>query len=286
MEKIIKEYSTDNIRKGNPEYQHLNYARYRANHTEQYQKAYELLLEMRKLPTQDQMDENYIKVKYTRYADDFIVSIIGSKELARMIRQKISEFLTEELKLELNLEKTVITNLGENRVKFLGYEIAKTRENTVITENTLGIKRRSANETIQLLVPGEVINEKLKPFMRDGKSVHFGARVNIPILDMLYQFNSEIRGLYNYYALATDVSTKIGKFKHYHYTSLAKTIARKEKCSVKKVIDKYGVDVRLKQGTGTRKIIGISYETKSGVKTMTYFNESLSKIELPSGNIR
>jgi hypothetical protein len=193
----------------------------------------------------------------------------------------VKKYLAEELKLELSLEKTVITNLGDNNVRFLGYEIAKTRNNTIIKKNTLGIKRRSANETIQLLVPSDVINEKLKPFMKNGNTVHHGARINIPILDMINEFNSEIRGLYNYYALATDVSTKIGRFKFYHYSSLAKTIARKEKSSVKKVIDKYGIDVPLKQSTGTRKIIGVKYETKNGIKTMTYFNESLSKIDEP-----
>jgi group II intron reverse transcriptase/maturase len=282
MEKISKEYSTSNIRRGNPAYQRLNEARYRANKNGKYQKAYELLQEMRQLPRQDPMDENYIKVKYTRYADDFLVCIIGSKEIAKNIRQRISAYLKQELKLELNLDKTIITNLGENRVRFLGYEIAKTRDNTVITENTLGIKRRSANETIQLLVPQDIINEKIKPFMRNGKSMHCGARINLPINEIIRQFNSEIRGLYNYYILATDVSTKIGRFRHYHYTSLAKTIARKEKSSVKKVIDKYGVEVKLKQGTGTRKIIGVTYNTKDGAKTMTYFNKSLSKRNEPS----
>ncbi len=285
MEIISKEYSTDNIRRKNPEYQHLSGARYRANKNGNYNKAYELLLEIKKIPSQILVDENYIKVKYIRYADDFVISIIGSKELAKTIRQRISEYLLKELKLELNLEKTVITNLGDDRVRFLGYEIAKTRDDTVITENTLGITPRSANETIQLLVPSDVITDKLKPFMKNGKSVHHGARINLPILDMLRQFNLEIRGLYNYYVLATDVSMKIGKFKYYHYTSLVKTIACKEKCSVKKVMDSYGIDVKLKQGTGTRKIIGVKYETKVGTKTMVYFNESLSKLDLPTRNI-
>jgi hypothetical protein len=256
VESIIKEYSTENIRRGNPEYQKLNYARFVAN-------------------------KNHIKVKYTRYVDDFVICIIGSKELAHGIRLKVKDFLEKELKLELNLEKTIITNLGENKVRFLGYEITKTRDNTIIKKNTLGIKRRLANESIQLLVPGDVINDKLKPFMRNGNSVHHGARINLPILDMINEFNSEIRGLYNYYALATDVSTKLGRFKFYHYLSLAKTIARKEKSSVKKVINRYGIEVPLKQSTGTRKIIGVRYETKGEIKTMTYFNESLSKINQP-----
>lgn len=94
-------------------------------------------------------------------------------------------------------------------------------------------------------------------------------------------YNAEIRGLYNYYCLATDVSTKIATFKYYHYYSMLKTIARKEKSTVGKVYKKYGVEVPRKLGKGTRRIVGIQYETKAGMKTMTYFNGSLKKVDKP-----
>jgi hypothetical protein len=132
-----------------------------------------------------------------------------------------------------------------------------------------------------LLVPEEVIHKKLKPFVRNGKAVHHNARINYPVLDILTQYNAEIRGLYNYYSLATDVSTKINKFRYYHYTSLEKTIARKENCSVAQVIEKYGVNVKRKQGTGTRRLLGVTYRTKAGERTLTYFNESLRKKDEP-----
>lgn len=285
MEELIKENLTNNIRRSNPIYQRLNYSRCMANKKGDYDKAEELLRQMRKLHRLDQMDKGYIRVKYVRYADDFVVCIIGSKSLAEELREKIKSFLQNELKLELSLEKILITNLNDSRVKFLGYEIAKTRDNTVLTENSIGVKKRAANETIQLLIPGEVVKKKLEPFMRNGKAVHHNARINLPILDLINEYNAEIRGLYNYYCLATDVSTKLGKFKFYHYYSLAKTIARKEKCSVKKVIDRYGIDVGLKNGTGTRKIIGVKYQTKYGEKTMTYFNDSLKKVNQPKTEV-
>jgi hypothetical protein len=199
--------------------------------------------------------------------------------MAHEIRESIQEFLKDSLKLNLNMEKTRITNLGEEMVRFLGYEIAKSRENSQITKNTLGIKKRSVNERIQLLVPADVIREKLEPFVKNGKPVHHNARVNEPVLDIISKYNSEIRGLYNYYSLATDVSRKIGRFRFYHYYSLVKTIARKEKSSVRKVIDKYGVSVKCRNGTGTRRIVGVYYETQEGTHLMTYFNEPLACIQ-------
>jgi hypothetical protein len=43
------------------------------------------------------MDPNYIRVKYVRYADDFLIAIIGSKDLAMQIREEIKRFLSTEL---------------------------------------------------------------------------------------------------------------------------------------------------------------------------------------------
>jgi hypothetical protein len=94
-------------------------------------------------------------------------------------------------------------------------------------------------------------------------------------------YNSEIRGLYNYYSLANNVSKQIYRFKYYHYYSLLRTIAAKEKCAVSKVIKKYGMDVKRKLGTGTIKVVGVTYNTKEGKKTCAYYHRSIRKSEYP-----
>jgi group II intron reverse transcriptase/maturase len=285
MELQIQKLNKGARKQKNPKYQKIVSTRINCLKDGNYEEAGKLLKELRKIPSQNQTDKNYARVKYTRYADDFVICIDGDKELAEKTKENITIFLKENLKLELNAEKTVITNLKDSRVRFLGYEISKSHEDTKITKNSKGVKKRSINETIQLLVPGEVIRNKIQPFEEKGKPASFPARTNLPILDIIKEYNSEIGGLYNYYCLATDVSTKIGKFRYYHYTSLKKTIARKEKSSVEKIVKKYGLDVPRKQGTGTRKIVGVKYETKEGEKTMTYFNDSLEKVDEPNTNI-
>lgn len=134
-------------------------------------------------------------------------------------------------------------------------------------------------------MPGEVIQKKIKPFRKNGKAFQFGPRINLPVIDIISQYNAEMRGLYNYYCLATDVSTKLSTFQFYHYYSMIKTIARKEKSSVQKIVKKYGVDVPRKNGTGTRHVVGIKYTTKDGMRTMTYFNDSLKKVNKPLGEV-
>lgn len=79
-------------------------------------------------PSRDEMDGSYRRLKYIRYADDFIIGIIGSKEDAKRVKGDIKNFLADRLALELSEEKTLITHTG-NSAKFLGYEIAVTRDN-------------------------------------------------------------------------------------------------------------------------------------------------------------
>lgn len=280
MEALCSHHSTNEKRRKSAVYQQQNYARYQARKNGEYEKADALLRQMRSITAIDPLDPNYIKVKYCRYADDFIVMIIGSKQLAEAIREEIRAFL-DTLRLVLSPEKTLITNLSDQRIRFLGYELAKSHEDSKLTADAHGLKKRFANGTIQLLVPADVIREEMKPFVKNGKSVHHNARVNAPLLDTLMQYNAELRGLYNFYCLATDVSTKLGKFRFYHYYSLLKTVARKEKCSVAQVITRYGVDVKLKQTTGTRKLFGVMYQTNKGDRTLTYFNEPLKKKDQP-----
>jgi len=184
MDKLCNRLTTGTKRQKDATYQKYAYARHYARKTGDYEKADALLKLMRNMPTQNLLDPGYIRVKYCRYADDFIVMVIGSKQLAEQIREEIGAFL-ENLSLILSQEKTVITNLNDRNVRFLGYEISKTKEDTKLTENSQGIKKRAANGTIQLLVPGDVIREKLKPFVSHGKITHHNARINAPLLDTL-----------------------------------------------------------------------------------------------------
>ena len=282
MELMAKKLTQGKKKKPNPAYRKLEGRRCYCLQKGWYEEAEELIQKMRMIPTKDQMDGDYARVKYVRYADDFVICVDGSKEMAEQIKSNVTLFLRKNLKLELNADKTLITNLKDERVRFLGYELSKSHDNTIIKKGSTGIKRRSVNETIQLLVPAEVINRHIQPFTENGKASSFKPRVNLPMLDIINEYNSEIRGLYNYYSLATDVSVKLNKFKYYHYWSLLKTIAHKEKSTTTKVKAKYGIDVPRKVGTGTRKLVGVRYQTKTGEHTMTYFNESLKKVDEPN----
>ncbi|MFR4668551.1 MAG: hypothetical protein ACLT69_01755 [Intestinibacter bartlettii] len=56
-------------------------------------------------------------MKYVRYADDWMIGIIGTKEDADNIKLMATKWFDENLRLELSSEKTYVTNI-EKGVKF------------------------------------------------------------------------------------------------------------------------------------------------------------------------
>ena len=86
-----------------------------------------LYKELQSHDSKDLFDPNYRRLKYVRYADDFILGVIGSKKEAEQIKHDLKTFLKEHLKLELSDEKTLITHSKKN-ASFLGYDIRVVRD--------------------------------------------------------------------------------------------------------------------------------------------------------------
>lgn len=70
------------------------------------------------------LDDNFTRVKYVRYADDFIVGVRGPKELTIKIKKEVEFFIKSSLHLEINQEKTKTTNTYHEKAKFLGMLIS------------------------------------------------------------------------------------------------------------------------------------------------------------------
>jgi RNA-directed DNA polymerase len=58
-------------------------------------------------------------VRYIRYADDFIVLLRGTEEQATSLKQELAELVSQELKMTLSNEKTLITHASQG-FDFLG----------------------------------------------------------------------------------------------------------------------------------------------------------------------
>ncbi|MDN4593021.1 group II intron reverse transcriptase/maturase [Polycladomyces subterraneus] len=230
----------------------------------------ELKKELMTIPYNDPMDEKYKRLQYVRYADDFIIGVIGSKEDCEKI--KATEFLAKELKLELSQEKTLITH-SSKKARFLGYDITVKRSNSTKT-NVNGIQRRTRNMVCQLLVPREIWVKKLleikamrvDPITGQWKPIHRSALLRNDDLEILETNNSEIRGLYNYYKLANNAIT-LSNFKYFMEYSMYKTFAAKYNTSVKKILSKYKINGRF----------AVRYETKEGPKIRWFYKQGFKR---------
>ena len=85
------------------------------------------------------MDDTFKRLKYVRYADDFLIGMIGSKEECKIVKANITTFMREKLKLEMSQEKTLITNAQEP-AKYLGYEIMARRSHKLIVKRLLSLR--------------------------------------------------------------------------------------------------------------------------------------------------
>ena len=95
---------------------------------------------LRTMPSRDGSDPNYRRLRYVRYADDFLLGFIGPRKEAEAIRDRIRDWLRDNLKLTLSDEKTLITHASGEKAHFLGYEITVTRRNDLVSAKS-GIGR-------------------------------------------------------------------------------------------------------------------------------------------------
>jgi group II intron reverse transcriptase/maturase len=121
--KLIPAYTRGQRRSVYPPYRNLTLAASKARKAGKLAEARKLNQQAQSIPSCDPNDPDFRRLWYTRYADDFLLGIVGSKTSAVEIKQKIATFLRDELKLELSQEKTLVTHARDEAAKFLGYEI-------------------------------------------------------------------------------------------------------------------------------------------------------------------
>jgi len=227
---LIPEYNRGKGRGKNREYANLLQQAYRSKDKEEAQR---LRQEAQKLPSLDSDDPNFRRLRYVRYADDFLLGFIGPKEEAEEIKQKIGEFLQRELKLELSKTKTLVTHARAETARFLGYEVGTKQDNSKQTQ-----KRRSVNGYPRLSIPKDVIEAKCKRYMKNGKVIHRAEMLNESEFSIMSAYQAEYRGIVEYYKRAHNIS-ELGKLKWVMTQSLTMTLAAKLKTTVANIFRKF-----------------------------------------------
>jgi group II intron reverse transcriptase/maturase len=208
---LIPKYTRGEKRKRNEKYSKImasaRYQRKKGNG----ETAKALRKQGQRMPSVDPNDSDYRRLKYVRFADDWLIGFTGPKEEAEEIKQQIEVFLRDELKLELSTTKTLITHARSEEARFLGYAIT-TLQSDGKQSQTSGnqrhkMRRRSINGRIGLQVPKDVIKEKRQRYRRGKKAIHRAELLSESDFSIVRRYQSEYRGLVNYYRLAYNMHT-------------------------------------------------------------------------------
>ena len=185
-------------------------------------------------------DPDVRRLRYVRYADDFLLGFIGPKSEAEEIKQQLRDFLRDELTLELSEEKTLITHARSEAARFLGYQVTTLHNDTKRSKRSdRKATSRSINGGIGLEVPKDVLEEKCQHYMRGRNVMHRPELEYESDYKIVLTYQLEFRGIANYYRLAYNMHT-LRKLRWVMETSLTKTLAHKLKVRVPVVYERYG----------------------------------------------
>ena len=214
--------------------------------------------ELLKTPCKSQTDK---VIKYIRYADDFLIGVNGTKEDAEWVKQQLAAFISTVLKMELSQEKTPVTH-SNTYARFLGYDVRVRRDNNIVKPGGAShTTRRSLSNMTELCVP---FDDKIRKYLfakgiveqrADGTlfPIHRKPLVSNTDLEIVMSYNAELRGICNFYSMASNYC-KLSYFAYLMEYSCLKTLAAKHKSSISKMKKQFRCGKRW----------GIPYQTKSG----------------------
>lgn len=228
----------------------------------------ELRAQKLRLPSKSQTDKRLV---YVRYADDFLIGVNGDRSECEWIKAQIKAFLAN-MKLEMSDEKTLITHSSEY-ARFLGYDI-RVRRNNQIQQGGRGFTKRKLSNMVELSIP---LTDKIERFLFDKQAVQQKngklwpierrALIRCTDLEILTVYNAELRGICNYYCMASNFH-RLNYFAYLMEYSCLKTLAAKHKSRIAKIRRHF------KDGKGGW---CISYECKTGTKYMYFARYQDSK---------
>lgn len=132
---------------------------------------------------------NLKDIRIVRYADDFVIFCRSYKE-AQRTKHAVKDWLEKRLKLEVSMEKTKIIDLKKQYMKFLGIEIKvipKGKKFAVKSRIIAKARKRIAETLVKEI---KIIQHTSKEYDRTRE---------------IYKYNSIVRGVHNYYQMATNV---------------------------------------------------------------------------------
>jgi group II intron reverse transcriptase/maturase len=265
----------------NPVYNRLARSKERAKTIEEKLKIHKLLLQV---SSKLNIDPNFKKLEYVRYADDWIIGVRGSKEDCVILMNRIKDFLKSELNLELSETKTKITNANKEHAEFLSVRIKRSGHETY-TVRKHNLSRNVKN--MRLTAPLDKVTKKLTSngFIKENKPYPKFIWMQETKDAIILLYNSVYRGIIQYYRFADNFNELSSKV---HYTlknSCARLLTAKFKAKTQgEIYAKYGKNMKGKDKHGfTNIVLGINtaaFNVKTDEILLKSFAGGISKASL------
>jgi len=251
-DELIPSINRGKQREVNHDYKLLSDAIARARKKGDMERAENLIQQRRQMPSGNTQDPHFRRLKYIRYADDFILGFIGPKPEAQTIKTAIGTFLKDQLHLMMSDEKTLITHARTEYARFLGYAVSVQQADDKMTRSQrTGVLQRSVNGTIRLGLPSGLVKEHSKRYYKRGKITAEPTLLFNTDAHIIETFQRRYRGLAEYYKYAVD-RKRLQSLKYIMEQALVRTLANKYKTRVKKIYQKYHT---------TMEVDGLEYKT-------------------------
>ena len=241
-QELIPAHTRGEFRRKNPPYNRIQVRQHRLRSQGRYAEAEALKAEIRQLPSLDPFDPNFRRLRYVRYADDFLLGFSGPKQEALEIKSTLTGFLRDKLNLELNQAKTLVTHASSQPARFLGYDLKIQHANDQLRDG-----RRRLNRAVGFRIPHSTIEQYRRDYLRNGKPIPISMLVLESDYAIVSWYQSRLRGIYHYFALAYNVSW-LHSLRYTMQTSLLKTLAQKHRSTLSRMWRKYRTTVYDTQG--------------------------------------
>jgi group II intron reverse transcriptase/maturase len=139
---LLPAYNLGKIRRINKAYDHIVGRIKRRGKTRSGYKPGELaqLHQLKRtIPSLDPYDPEFRRLRYVRYADDYLLGFAGPHSEAEKIKELLRDFLRDSLKLEMSEEKTKITHARSDAARFLGYDVQTLQDDQKVTNGRRAI---------------------------------------------------------------------------------------------------------------------------------------------------
>lgn len=192
---------------------------------------------------------------YCRYANNWLILYSGKLTDCINIKERLKNYLDENLKIELDQDKTKITSTTEG-IHFLGFtykmDAPKQTRITHVVVSRKGnkpqrIRRMTFRKTRIYPDKNKILTNLIqKKFCKkDGFPIGNGKLALLTPYEIVMKYQQIMMDLYNYYA-EVDNLTILSRVSYILQYSCAKTIARRKKISLPKIFSQYGKNINIR----------------------------------------